>query len=178
AEIVHERGTWFVRDCGSVNGTLLNGVKIAEPVPLHPGDRIALGDSEVVFHSDESTSQLIAIDSDSHAKSLAIAMDEEERGTERTRILNSLAIEFLADRPMSDLFEFILDRVVGMLHPSRAALALFGPDRSTFENVKLRRQDASDSPDLTISRTLLKEVIEGRKVVSYFDTSQDEKLAR
>ena len=24
AEIVHERGTWYVRDCGSVNGTLLN----------------------------------------------------------------------------------------------------------------------------------------------------------
>ncbi|HEY8848803.1 MAG TPA: SpoIIE family protein phosphatase [Thermoanaerobaculia bacterium] len=178
AEIVHERGTWYVRDCGSVNGTLLNGVKIAEPVPLRPGDRIALGDSEVVFHSDESTSQLIAIDSDSHAKSLAIAMDEEERGTERTRILNSLAVEFLADRPMSDLFEFILDRVVGLLHPSRAALALFGPDRNTFDNVKLRRQDASDSPDLTISRTLLKEVIEGRKIVSYFDTSQDDKLAR
>ena len=132
----------------------------------------------MVFHSDESTSQLIAIDSDSHAKSLAIAMDDEERGTERTRILNSLAVEFLADRPMSDLFEFILDRVVGLLHPSRAALALFGPDRSTFENVKLRRQDASDSPDLTISRTLLKEVIEGRKVVSYFDTSQDEKIAQ
>jgi phosphoserine phosphatase RsbU/P len=178
AEIVHESGLWYVRDCGSVNGTLLNGVKIAEPVPLRPGDRIALGDSEVVFHSDESTSQLIAIDSDSHAKSIAIAMDDEERGTERTRILNSLAVEFLADRPMSDLFEFILDRVVGLLHPSRAALALFGPDRNTFENVKLRRQDASDSPDLTISRTLLKEVIEGRKVVSYFDTSQDEKIAR
>jgi len=85
-----------VRDCGSVNGTMLNGVKIADPVALHPGDRIALGDSEVVFHSDEdSSSKLIAIDSDSHAKSLAIAMDEEERGTERTRILNSLALEFL-----------------------------------------------------------------------------------
>src|SRR2546430_4692592 len=79
---------------------------------------------------------------------------------------------------MSELFEFILDRVVGLLHPSRAALALFGPDRSTFDNVKLRRQDASDSPDLIISRTLLSEVVEGRKIVSYFDTSQDEKLAR
>src|SRR5437870_3918403 len=178
AEIVHERGTWYVRDCGSVNGTLLNGVKIAEPVPLHPGDRIALGDSEVVFHSDESTSQLIAIDSDSHAKSLAIAMDDEERGTERTRILNSLAVEFLADRPMSDLFEFILDRVVGLLHPSRAALALFGEDRVDFENVKLRRQDPAQSSDLLISRTLLREVVDGRQVVSYCDTSQDEKLAR
>src|SRR5437016_12561035 len=66
AEIVHDEGTWYVRDCGSVNGTMLNGVKIADPVALHPGDRIALGDSELVFHSDEdSPSKLIAIDSDS-----------------------------------------------------------------------------------------------------------------
>ncbi len=178
AEIVFERGTWYVRDCGSVNGTLVNGVKIAEPVPLRAGDRIALGDSEVVFHADEAASQLIAIDSDSHAKNLAIKMDEEERGTERTRILNSLAVEFLGDRPMSELFDFILDRVVGLLHPSRAALALFGADRETFENVKLRRQDANDPMDLLISRTLLHEVVEGRQVVSFFDTSQDDKLAR
>src|SRR2546428_1319869 len=178
AEIVFERGSWFVRDCGSVNGTLVNGVKVVDPVPLRPGDRIALGDSEVVFHSDEAISQLIPVDSDSHATNLAIKVDEEERGTERTRILNSLAIEFLADRPMGDLSEFILDRVVGLLHPSRAALALFGPDGDAFDNVKLRRQDASQSTDLLISRTLLREVVEGRQVVSYFDTSQDEKLAR
>ncbi len=178
AEIIFDRGAWYVRDCGSVNGTLVNGVKIGEPVPLRPGDRIALGDSEVVFHADESISQLIPVDSDSHATNLAIKMDEEERGTERTRILNSLALEFLADRPMSELFEFILDRVVGLLHPSRAAMALFGPDRKSFDNVKLRRQDPSESADLLISRTLLKEVVDGRQVVSFFDSNQDEKLAR
>ena len=178
AEIVRDRGTWFVRDCGSVNGTLVNGVKIADPVPLRPGDRIALGDSEVVFHADDQPSQLIPIDSDSHATNLAIKIDSEERGTERTKVLNSLAVEFLADRPMSDLFEFILDRVVGLMHPSRCALALFGPDRTAFDNVKLRRQDQTDSTDLLISRTLLKEVVDGRQVVSFFDSSQDEKLAR
>ena len=178
AEIVRERGAWFVRDCGSVNGTLVNGVKIADPVPLRPGDRIALGDSEVVFHADDQPSQLIPIDSDSHATNLAIKIDSEERGTERAKILNSLAVEFLADRPMGDLFEFILDRIGGLLHPSRCALALFGADRITFENVKLRRQDQTDSTDLLISRTLLKEVVDGRQVVSFFDSSQNEKLAR
>src|SRR5712692_8408811 len=68
AEIIFERGTWYVRDCGSVNGTLVNGVKVVDPVPLRAGDRIALGDSEVVFHSDvQSISQLIPLGSDSHA---------------------------------------------------------------------------------------------------------------
>ncbi|PYQ52876.1 MAG: FHA domain-containing protein, partial [Acidobacteria bacterium] len=44
AEIIFDRGTWYVRDCGSVNGTLVNGVKVVDPVPLRAGDRIALGD--------------------------------------------------------------------------------------------------------------------------------------
>jgi serine phosphatase RsbU (regulator of sigma subunit)/pSer/pThr/pTyr-binding forkhead associated (FHA) protein len=180
AEIINERGTWYVRDCGSVNGTTLNGVKLVETSLLHPGDRIGLGDSEVVFHSDESTSQFIAIDTDSHATNLAISVDEDEkeRSSEKTQILSTLALEFLADRPMSELFDFILDRVVFLLRPTRAAIALLGDDRVSFANVKLRRLDATESNDLTISRTLLREVVDGRKVVSYFDTQQDEKFAR
>jgi serine phosphatase RsbU (regulator of sigma subunit) len=180
AEILNERGTWFVRDCGSVNGTTLNGVKLVETSLLHPGDRIGLGDSEVVFHSDESTSQFIAIDTDSHATNLAISVadDEKERSNEKTQILSTLALEFLADRPMAELFDFILDRVVFLLRPTRAAIALLGDDRVSFANVKLRRLDATESNDLAISRTLLRDVVEGRKVVSYFDTEQNDKFAR
>ncbi|MFP5247709.1 MAG: PP2C family protein-serine/threonine phosphatase, partial [Thermoanaerobaculia bacterium] len=73
---------------------------------------------------------------------------------------------------------FILDKVMELLSPSRAALALLGPDGKSFDNVLLRRSDASDSVDLFISRTLLGEVIDERNVVSFIDTSQDEKLAR
>jgi serine phosphatase RsbU (regulator of sigma subunit) len=180
AEILNERGAWYVRDCGSVNGTMLNGVKLVEATLLHPGDRIALGDSEVVFHSDETTSQFIAIETDSHATNLAISVDddEKERSSEKTQIVSTLALEFLADRPMSELFDFILDRVVFLLRPTRAAIALLGDDRISFANVKLRRLDATESNDLTISRTLLRDVVEGRKVVSYFDTDQNDKFAR
>ncbi len=180
AEILIERGTWFVRDCGSVNGTTLNGVKLVETSLLHPGDRIGLGDSEVVFHADETTSQFIAIDTDSHATNLAISVDddEKERSSEKTQILSTLALEFLADRPMAELFDFILDRVVFLLRPTRAAIALLGDDRVSFANVKLRRLDATESNDLAISRTLLRDVVEGRKVVSYFDTEQNDKFAR
>ncbi len=171
-----------MRDCGSVNGTMLNGVKLVESSLLHPGDRITLGDSEVVFHSDETTSQFIAVDTDSHATNLAISVDddEKERSNEKTQILSTLALEFLADRPMSELFDFILDRVIFLLRPTRAAIALLGDDRVSFANVKLRRLDATESNDLTISRTLLRDVVDGRKVVSYFETNsnQNDKFAR
>jgi len=179
AEIVYSSGDWVVRDCGSVNGTMLNGSRIVAPVPLRPGDRIALGDSEVIFEASDisSQSQIIAVDSNSHAKNLAIPIREiDDRA--RTGVLASLAMQFIDDRSMNDVFEFILDRVVDLLRPSRAALALFGKDRGTFRDVHLRRSDAGDSMDLYISKTLLGEVVEGRNVVSFVDTTQDDKIAR
>ena len=174
AEIIREHGSWIVRDCGSVNGT-----KLLVPTPLRPGDRIALGDSEVVLQGDESESKFMAVDSDSHATNLAIRIDDEgPRNAEHAKILNSLALEFLADRAMSELFDVILDRVVELLHPSRAALALFGNDRMTFATVLLRRSDPSLSEGLTVSRTLLQQVVEDRQIVSFFDGSSDDRLAR
>ena len=38
-----------VEDLGSTNGTYLNGRPLTGPQPLHPGDRIRIGDSEFVF---------------------------------------------------------------------------------------------------------------------------------
>ncbi len=180
AEIVFDEGEWLLRDCGSVNGTLLNGTKLSKPVVLRPGDRILLGDSEVLFEPPEdlSKSQLIALDSDSHAKNLAIPLQDAVSDTARAGVFTALALEFIEDRPMNELFEFILDRVMDLLHPSRAALALLGADGESFSNVRLRRRDATDSLDLFISRTLLAEVVHERNVVSFVDTSMDQKLAQ
>jgi hypothetical protein len=38
-----------VEDLGSTNGTYLNGEPLEGPQPLHPGDRIRIGDSEFSF---------------------------------------------------------------------------------------------------------------------------------
>ncbi|MBV8517473.1 MAG: SpoIIE family protein phosphatase [Acidobacteria bacterium] len=180
AEIAFESGAWLVRDRNSANGTLLNNVKVDGGSPLRPGDRIVLGDTQIVFDPpvEPSLSQIIPLDTDSQAKNLALPAEKVVAGdTARAGVLASLALEFIEDRPMDDLFEFILSRVVELLHPSRAALALLGAGGS-FEHVHLRRRDESDSADLYISRTLLGEVIEGRNVISFVDTSVDEKLAR
>lgn len=182
AEIVHASGQWMVRDCGSVNGTVVNGVKLdGAPHVLRSGDRILLGDSEVVFDppADTTESQLIALDDDSQAKSFALPLREATDSSERAAVLAELAIQFLDDRPMDALFDFILERVSDLLEPSRAALALLGAgDSLEFKQVKLRCSDITDSTDLYISKTLLREVIEGRSVVSFVDGQLHEKLAR
>lgn len=184
AEITFDSGSWIVRDFGSVNGTLLNGKKIEGSAPLRPGDRISLGDTEVVFNAsverrNTSDDTFVALDRTSHSRNLAIPLHDaiDERDRQRASVLAAMAAQFIEDRPMSELFDFILDKVFELLRPSRTAIALLADDGSTFETVLVRRRNAGDGETLTISRTLLKEVIDGRSVVSFVDRD-DEKLAQ
>lgn len=39
-----------IEDLGSTNGTYLNEQPLSGPQPLHPGDRIRIGDSEFSYH--------------------------------------------------------------------------------------------------------------------------------
>jgi FHA domain len=50
---VREQGnSVIVEDLGSTNGTYLNEALLATPRPLHPGDRVRIGDSEFTFEVD------------------------------------------------------------------------------------------------------------------------------
>ena len=40
---------WTVEDLGSTNGVIVNGQEVRGAQPLHPGDRIELGSTEIVF---------------------------------------------------------------------------------------------------------------------------------
>ncbi len=48
AEVIQQTGRWTLRDCGSTNGTAVNG-KIVKEAALKSGDRISLGGLEVVW---------------------------------------------------------------------------------------------------------------------------------
>jgi hypothetical protein len=51
-EIARRGGAYFVHDCGSRNGTRVNGELITEEHALVDGDRIEMGDTRLVFHVD------------------------------------------------------------------------------------------------------------------------------
>ena len=59
--IISERdGRWFVEDCGSFNGTFLNGTRIqpGTPLPLRHADRIAIGSEVLVFSQPDQLSDI------------------------------------------------------------------------------------------------------------------------
>lgn len=185
AEIYHDAGIWVLKDCGSANGTFLNGVRVQNDVPLKPGDRIGLGDSEIVFQSEAPKTDEFSVGDATQTSGISMllssAVEEDltsERATERLKVLNALAVELIEDRPLGELFEFILERVMHLMKPSRAALGLLSDDKQSFINVKVHRTEESDSAELRISKTLLREVVEEKRVLSFIDVSENEKLGQ
>ena len=49
ARIVRQGDVLVIEDLDSTNGTYLNGTRLDGPQPLHPGDRIRIGDNEFSF---------------------------------------------------------------------------------------------------------------------------------
>ncbi len=49
AELRPDGGSWTVADLGSTNGVRINGRDIHGAHPLHAGDRLELGSTEIVF---------------------------------------------------------------------------------------------------------------------------------
>ncbi|MDQ6914681.1 MAG: FHA domain-containing protein, partial [Actinomycetota bacterium] len=49
ARIVRQGDVLVIEDLDSTNGTYLNGSRLDGPQPLHPGDRIRIGDNEFCY---------------------------------------------------------------------------------------------------------------------------------
>jgi sigma-B regulation protein RsbU (phosphoserine phosphatase) len=182
AEIIADGNTWVLKDLGSANGTYLNGSRVERDETLKTGDRIRLGDTEIVFEATErSTDRFIAVADAAASPTISIPVHDisdkpEAQDVARLQTLTMLARELIEDRPMEELFGFIVDRVMEHLHPSRAAIALLGMNGRSFTKVEVRRQDQNDASELTISHTLLTEVVEEKKALAFVDVGADEKL--
>lgn len=185
AELVSVGGEWVLRDCGSANGTYLNGVRLDYDRTLRAGDLIRIGDTEIVFETAEhNTDRVLAIADTSPRATIAVPLGEITSGTyetdDRAKLLtlNQLAAELIEDRPLDELFGFIAERVLMHTKASRAAIGILNPDGQSFAKVEVRRQDKTDTSEVRISRTVLADVVQEKKALSFMDVGADEKFNR
>jgi Nif-specific regulatory protein len=107
AEIYYTDDRWWLKDCGTTNGTKLNGVLIGAPTTLRGGDEICVGDTHLRFTTDPA-----------------------DEGTEEHRSLGSPPVEdMLRTTPTQDALQTVLhpDELTALFQFMNAALLESSP---------------------------------------------------
>ncbi len=176
--------TWYVKDLGSKNGTLLNGSRISERNPLKPGDRIMAGHLIMVFDSPQGISQ--------HTQAVVFVEPPGEGGSSSTLVTDLAGVisgtsaksdsaissatavqaliragnELAGERPLPELFRFILNLAIEAVSAERGILM-------TLEGDKLEVR-ASRGEGFRISNTVRDRVLKKKESVLVRDTTADE----
>ena len=186
--------TAVLEDLESRNGTMLNGVRIAEPVALHPGDRIVVGETTIEFNV-EATARVVLdapekesplektfyrssadlVSSHRVEASRQLGAEELSRLNTSLRILNEVSVELLSDIPIGRLLTLILDKIFAYMNPDRGLL-LLADETGTLKPEAVKFAPSVDPSDIRLSRTLRKAVVEERNGLLMIDTETDGKL--
>ena len=173
------RGQWSIRDLGSKNGTVVNGFRISAATPLGEGDVINAGHLQITFAGQddpETMSQTVMFvehpDVESAPGNTVVSslkdfnavqsMSNERHATALVRAGRELA----GHRPLSELFQLILDLSVEAVGGSRGVLM-------TLEGEDLTPR-ANRGEGFRISKTVRDQVLRDKNSLLVRDTSMDE----
>ncbi|MDQ1614043.1 MAG: phosphoserine phosphatase RsbU/P [Pyrinomonadaceae bacterium] len=83
AEVRREGDAYILQDLGSANGTLYNGDRVEAALPLTPGGRIQIGETEIVFRDKDAGAgaTMIADPSAASLPEATIALNSDQRST-------------------------------------------------------------------------------------------------
>ncbi len=188
-------GLLRVVDLGSRNGTMVNNIRIADPLTLKPGDRIQLGET-VIDVIEESTTRVVidAKEDDSLRRTTFLQSSKdlmrphrEESGSRlgaeelarlnaSLRILNEVSVELLSDMPLPRLFELILEKVFAYLQPDRGLL-MIADEKGELRPEQVKFAEGIDPSDIRLSKTLVQTVVDRKNGVLVIDTATDGQLA-
>ncbi len=172
-------GQWSIRDLGSKNGTVVNGFRISAATPLGEGDVINAGHLQITFAGQddpETMSQtvmfveypdVVSAPGNTVVSSLkdfnpVQSMSNERHATALVRAGRELA----GHRPLSELFQLILDLSVEAVGGSRGVLM-------TLEGDNLMPR-ANRGEGFRISKTVRDQVLRDKNSLLVRDTSMDE----
>ena len=172
-------GQWVARDLGSKNGTMVNGFRIQTATPLNSGDIVNAGHLQITFgglDEPDTLSQTVmfveradveSAPSNTVVSSLQDASPAASMSNDRhAAALLKAGRELAGHRPLSDLFQLILDLSVDAVGGSRAVLM-------TLEAGVLVPK-ANRGEGFRISKTIRDQVINDRNSLLVRDTTMDD----
>jgi sigma-B regulation protein RsbU (phosphoserine phosphatase) len=178
---------WALRDLNSKNGTMLNGVNIAERTLLKAGDRIAAGHLIIIYDSPSSrhpkpvvvfdpeadtspgsTSSIIVSDLTGVFRAGTASSPAETLASNHVSALIRAGNELAGHRPLQELFPFILDLAMEAVKADRGVLM-------TLENGELQAR-ANKGEGFRISTTVRDRLLNTGVSVLVRDASLDDAL--
>ncbi len=170
---------WSIRDLNSKNGTLLNGSRIAARTPLKAGDRITAGHLTLVYDGAGATARgpVVVFDpndnGEQHTSSATLtrfdaAAHEETLAATHVSALIRAGNELAGNRPLPELFRFILDLSIQAVRADRGVLM-------TLEDGELVVR-AHKGEGFRISTAVRDRVLNSGDSVLVRDTSLDDAL--
>lgn len=184
-------GTWWVKDCGSRNGTVLNSTALREPHKIRPGDRIYAGHLTIEVREAQVEVKRPVI---------SFVPEEHQTGTREATIVTSLdkllgksgltpvpdaafplssarvvsallkaGQELAGHRPLEALFDVILNLSMSAVDAKRGVIM-------TLEDKNELVVKASKGDGFSISTAVRDRVIQGRTSMVISDAQMDQAL--
>ncbi|HZI89637.1 MAG TPA: SpoIIE family protein phosphatase [Candidatus Polarisedimenticolia bacterium] len=196
AEIVRRGEGYWIQDLKSKNGTKVNGTLIQAASPLQPGDRIDIGPCQIHFgrergpgssarvadtkapgtvHAVPLADLVSASQSVTNLKAIAATNASPQRMAQFFEGMERLGPALLAHKPMSELFQFIVDLTSETLRCDRTVLVLRGEDGNELIP-KATKQRGGSGQEIVVSRSIARRAIEDRTAILTSDAQSDERF--
>ncbi len=177
-------------DLSSLNGTLINDRKISGSVDIKAGDAIAFGTvGFLITSADQFVPKLEVAVTDgveNHTSISSLPIDEalqplalrDNTSPRIFKAISDMAKMLILPQSANEMFSESLSLLQEIVHAERAAvfLAREGSETLTLATFQLADQKGSDS--FTISRSIVREVLDKRMAVLFSDLISDERFAK
>src|SRR5580698_8311908 len=176
---------WALRDLGSKNGTMLNGAKITGRMLLKPGDRITAGHLILVYDGAASREQRPVVvfdrrdETGEHASSSTVItqlegvikpdggiVEAQTMAASHVSALVRAGNELAGNRPLPELFRFILELSIQAVKADRGILMTLEGDNLTVQ--------ANQGEGFRISTAVRDRVLDSGLSILVRDTSIDD----
>jgi serine phosphatase RsbU (regulator of sigma subunit) len=190
AEFTFDGESCTVTDLNSSNGTHIGGKAITEPTLVAPGTWVSIGRTRIRLVSDHEPeakppgptvesvelaagdSVMLSVSEIMNSVSLGAAPDPQLRAF---ATLSRAANELLAQRPMDEVLELVVNLVFDIATPDRGALMLLEGDPPALRAAASRGVTSAEG-GLAISRTIADAVIRQQQAVMTTDAQMDDRF--
>lgn len=179
ADIYKSNSSYYVKDMGSRNGTLVNGERISQPTEISPGDTVAIGNSQIIFEPTEGISFLKDKGAAEPTSSVSLGVPTPSGAQMMAPLVlletvADIATQMVQDKPIEALMDSILSLCVDKTHAERAAIMLFDEENNLVPRAYLSR--AKTHTQFAISSSIARQAIDSNQAILVKDVAGDDNL--